>query len=70
MRVADTIQAEHGSCRSARLHVPTSQRPPLDYIEEFCKMFVPEQARYAPERGVLVSLISPLMLKLWTQSRR
>ncbi|KIM64873.1 hypothetical protein SCLCIDRAFT_598688 [Scleroderma citrinum Foug A] len=35
---------------SARLHVPTSQRPPLDYIEEFCKMFVPEQARYAPER--------------------
>jgi len=53
VRVADTIQSlSMGSCRSARLHVPTSQRPPLDYIEEFCRMFVPEQARYAPERGV------------------
>ncbi|KAL4073439.1 hypothetical protein J3A83DRAFT_4357502 [Scleroderma citrinum] len=40
---------------SARLHVPTAPRPPLDYIEEFCRMFVAEQARYAPDRVTMLA---------------
>ena len=39
-------------CRSARLHSASSLPPPLSFIESFCANFDPEQARYAPERGI------------------
>lgn len=40
---------------SARLHVPSAPRPPLNYIEDFCSNFVAEQARFAPDRVTLLA---------------
>lgn len=39
----------HG--RVARMHTTGAPILPLEYVIEFCRTFVPEQARYAPERG-------------------
>jgi COP9 signalosome complex subunit 3 len=39
----------HGS--TARLHTTGAPILPLGYVAEFCRTFVPEQARYVPERG-------------------
>lgn len=39
----------HGS--TARLHTTGAPILPLGYVAEFCRTFVPEQARHAPERG-------------------
>lgn len=36
---------------AARLHMTGAPNLPLEYVVEFCKTFVPEQARCAPEKG-------------------
>ncbi|KAH7919829.1 hypothetical protein BV22DRAFT_1183035 [Leucogyrophana mollusca] len=40
---------------SARLHMSTSERPSRRFIEDFCRNFSPEQARYAPDRVTLLA---------------
>jgi COP9 signalosome complex subunit 3 len=38
--------------RSARLNTSTSAPPSMQVIQDFCRYFTPEQARYAPDRGM------------------
>ncbi|EGO03156.1 hypothetical protein SERLA73DRAFT_174596 [Serpula lacrymans var. lacrymans S7.3] len=40
---------------SARLNTSISLPPPLQYVEDFCRSFSPEQARYAPDRVTLLA---------------
>ncbi|KAG2063422.1 hypothetical protein BDR04DRAFT_1235525 [Suillus decipiens] len=40
---------------SARLHTVASDKPLWDHIEGFCRDFIPEQARVAPDRVTLLA---------------
>ncbi|KAG8216616.1 hypothetical protein J3R82DRAFT_6804, partial [Butyriboletus roseoflavus] len=46
---------------AARLHTTGAPNLPLEYLTEFCRKFVPEQARYAPERVTLLAIGIPLL---------
>ncbi|KIJ63825.1 hypothetical protein HYDPIDRAFT_155393 [Hydnomerulius pinastri MD-312] len=46
---------------SARMHTTGAPNPPLEYVQEFCKSFAPEQARLAPDRVTLVAKGIPLL---------
>ncbi|KAH7882842.1 hypothetical protein F5I97DRAFT_1900062 [Phlebopus sp. FC_14] len=46
---------------SARLHTSTVPSPPLQYVAAFCRAFIPEQARLAPDRVTLLAKGIPLL---------
>jgi len=46
---------------TARLHTTGAPILPLGYVAEFCRTFVPEQARYVPERVTLLASGIPLL---------
>ncbi|KAF9220827.1 hypothetical protein BS17DRAFT_680653, partial [Gyrodon lividus] len=46
---------------SARMHTTGAPNPPPEYVEEFCRRFVPEQARFAPDRVTLLAKGIPLL---------
>ena len=42
---------------AARLHTTGAPILPLEYVIQFCKTFVPEQARYVPDKGEELSFV-------------
>ncbi|KAI9458451.1 hypothetical protein HD554DRAFT_2029634 [Boletus coccyginus] len=46
---------------AARLNMTGAPNLPLNYVAEFCRAFVPEQARYAPDRVTLLASGIPLL---------
>ncbi|KAF8838396.1 hypothetical protein BDN67DRAFT_971595 [Paxillus ammoniavirescens] len=45
---------------SARMHTTGAPNLPPQYVDEFCRRFVPEQARFAPDRVTLLAKGLPL----------
>ena len=58
----NVLVIDPGSRRSARLHSSTSPPPAWQQVVDFCHNFIPEQARYAPDRGMLLSYHDILIL--------
>ncbi|KAF9240427.1 hypothetical protein BU15DRAFT_45833 [Melanogaster broomeanus] len=46
---------------SARMHTTGAPNLPPQYVEEFCRKFMPEQARFAPDRVTLLAKGIPLL---------
>ncbi|KAF8438901.1 hypothetical protein L210DRAFT_3403119 [Boletus edulis BED1] len=46
---------------AARLHTIGAPNLPFEYVAEFCQTFVPEQARYTPEKVTLLAVGIPLV---------
>ncbi|KAG9311535.1 hypothetical protein JVU11DRAFT_7739 [Chiua virens] len=56
---ADTLGILH--ILAARLHTTGAPIVPLEFVAQFCQMFVPEQARYVPDRVTLLANAIPLL---------